>query len=145
MSAILRPPADRLVTIIEGLSLPTQVRARFGVSPNLPAMPCAVIEIPDVELTEPDEPESQLGATDWHLEYPVNFYFALREADAAQARAVETLEAFILAVKADPTLGGTAEVEAKVVSANIAYDEVSDTPNPRLVIETTVKVWRLRS
>lgn len=143
MSTILRPPADRLVEILEGLDLTTQVKGRFGVTLKLPRFPCAVVEIPDVDLSDVEEAESQLGADDWRLEYPVNLYFALREADIAQARAVDALEAFILAVKADPTLGGTAEIDAKVVSASVSYDEVSDQANPRLVIETIVRVWRL--
>lgn len=142
-STILEPIADALAVIVEALPSITgdPIRADRWVQVPMSRPPCAVIELPKIGRTRPEEAESQLGARDWDLEYPVNFHFALRVADETQRRLAQVIEEFINAVDADPGLGGLV-LEAKVTDADIVYDE-TDSANPLIVYETTVAVLKL--
>jgi hypothetical protein len=71
-----------------------------GISP-----PCGVVGVPSAERTPPGEGEESIGANDWSLEFPVQLFFDLADPVLTQSQAVEAMEAFIVAIDADQTLG----------------------------------------
>lgn len=144
-STILDPVAAALVSklaTIAGLSAGAIKSVKWdpGMS-GLPTLPAGVVGMPTFERTEPDEAEDHLGANDWRLEYPVALVFDLSQAERDQARAVEYVEAFVVAVDADQTLsnGGSPLVQ----EAKVTFGEpeiVEDEARPMIVYRTRVRV-----
>jgi hypothetical protein len=67
--------------------------------------PCAEIEVPNGNRNDPEQAESQFGSDDWDLEFPVTLWVDLHRATEAQIRLKDLLEAFIVAVDSDRSLG----------------------------------------
>lgn len=136
-STVLDPPAVQIAAILTALGVTPTVKAYKWAPRELATLPAGVVEIPSFQRTPVDTAEDHLGATDWHIQYPVALYFALHELATDQARAVLVVEAFTLAIDASPGLAGTVQ-EAKVTSAiPTILDE--DTRNRALLVyETTV-------
>jgi hypothetical protein len=99
----------------------------------------AEIEIPDVARTGVEEAESQLGADDWDLTFPVSIWVNMTDQAHDQIRLVQTLEQWIAAVDADVTFGGLV-LEAKVIRAERQYQLAR---RPLVGYETTVAVLKL--
>lgn len=112
-SSIITPLANALVERAETAGATGAVRwAPSDISP-----PAAVIELPSFERTGVDESEDHFGQRDWTLNFPVIFYFDLATAQADQDRAVDVVEAFVLAIDADNGLANLCQ-EAKVVDGS---------------------------
>jgi hypothetical protein len=145
-STILQPLADLIATKIEALATTVSVNA-YSVDPGfagLDSLPVAVIGLPQLERTEPDESESQIGSFDYKLEYPVTFLFDLGDSATAQAQALDTVEKFVAAIDAaqlsaaDPSI-----VDAKVVRSDPG--EVVDAARPLLSYSCTLRVLKYQS
>jgi hypothetical protein len=110
--------------------------------------PWAVVQLPAIDRTGLEEPESQVGTEDWDLEFPVVFYFELTGApEFVQEQAIAVIEAFIAAVDSDPLLS-SAEIpagqieEAKVTAAGPPELDV-DQQRPLLVYPCDVALLAL--
>lgn len=108
-SSILQPFADRFKVILEGLSLPATIKLPPSgwQRDHLPKAPGAEIELPDIGRGDSEQPESQLGANDWTLEFLVTLWFDLREATVAQKRLAEAIELWIKAIDSETVLYST--------------------------------------
>lgn len=135
-STVLDPIAEGIKAVVETLS-PT-VKPKKWLIRDTDARPAAVIELPTVTRTDPDIAEDHLGQDDWRSEWPVSFYFDFNDATFGQAQAIEVIEKFIVAVDADPTLGGTVQ-EAKVITAGPPQID-ENAARPLLVYPTTVSI-----
>lgn len=138
-STILQPIADRLATILTGLSLGVNTWAQPGL--RFGAAGAAEIEIPDIDRTPLERSESQLGSNDWDLEFPVAIWVNLTEAEISQKRLVALVEAWIAAVDADIHLGGLV-LEARVTHAARVYGTTANNV-PLVGYETAVAVLKL--
>lgn len=128
--------AEALVGLLGDIGLNADLWEKKEIRP-----PAGSVWVPTLQRTEPDEAESQLGTDDWRLIYPVSLYFDLANVKDQQT-AVEKLEAFVKALDADPSLGGTV-LEASVTEA-VLFKEL-DRPRPLVGYEITVSVLRLVS
>lgn len=133
MSDILDPIAAAIGVRAEAVGAKFYKWAPTDIKP-----PCLVVELPSLKRTPVDQKEDHLGATDWYLDYPAIFYFALDNPDTAQPKAVDIIEAFVLAIDADNGLGGICQ-EAKVVEVMDA-EMVDDQPNAVIRWPTRVEV-----
>jgi len=126
MSGILSPLADALVEKAEEAGC-----AGYRWAPReLDSSKAAVIELPSVERTALDAPEDHLGQEDWRPTFDTVFYFDLDVAKASQDEAVEAVEKFVLAIDADPSLGGLCQ-EAKAVEV-LPPEFVEDDARPQI-------------
>lgn len=139
-STIVQPVADRLKQIAEGLAVTPTVKAYRWAPARLSQVPAIVIEPPDIGRPDPEEGESQLGAEDWDMSFPVVVYVDLREGEKAQARAVELVEALITAIDDDPTLAGLAS-DVELVEAESFV--IEDAQRPLFAYRCTVALTRL--
>ena len=139
-STVLDPTAQKIADKLTALNLTVSVKGYKWAPVELDAVPAGVVELPTLDRIEPDAKESQINATDWHIEYPVAIYHDLSEAVYSQAQAVETVEAFVKAIDADPQLAGTV-LDAKVTQA---YPEIlEDEARPLVRYVCSVRVWQL--
>lgn len=136
-STVITPIANRIVTELAALGVSPSVKGYRWAPHDLDALPAGVVELPRVRRRGTDEPERQLGSNDWFLDFPVVLYFDLSEAQFSQDQAVDTVEAFIKAVDANPTL--TATVEDAVVS-EVEPSIVDDKNRPLVAFECLVAV-----
>jgi|SRR5215212_1257635 len=131
---VLDAPADELKALISGL-------AGFSAEkwePQILSPPCGTVSVPSVRRTGPDEAESQLGSDDWYAEYTVSLYFDLKKAQSAQQQMVDAATAFVQAVDADPSLGGTV-LDAGVTGVDpVIADGRTRANRPLVVYEITV-------
>lgn len=109
-SSILTPLADALKEKAEELG----VKGYRWAPRELDKPTAAVVELPTVERSALDGPEDHLGQKDWKPGFSVVFYFPLDTAQSSQDDAVDVVEAFVLAIDADPSLGNRCQ-EAKAV------------------------------
>jgi hypothetical protein len=138
-STILQPVADRLAAILQGLELGVNTWAQPDL--RFDRAGAAEIEIPDITRTPLEQPESQLGADDWDLEFPVSLWVNMTQADTAQQRLAALVEAWITAVDADIQLGGLV-LEARVTTARRVYGTTGN-GRPLVGYETAVAVLKL--
>jgi hypothetical protein len=136
-STIIQPVADHMATMLRALGLGVNTWASEALTMGRAG--AAEIEIPDVARTGVEEAESQLGADDWDLEFPVSIWVNLTETGTSQQRLVQMLEQWISAVDADVTFGGLV-LEAKVTRAQRQYQLAR---RPLVGYETTVSVLKL--
>src|ERR1044072_232669 len=61
--------ADALMGVLEDIEVNAYKWAPSQIQPI-----CAVIELPTIARTDPDQAEDHLGANDWRLTFPVVFY-----------------------------------------------------------------------
>lgn len=139
-STILDPPAAGIVAIIEALGLTASVTGYKWGRLELDSVPAGVVAMPILRRTGVEERESQLGANDWTATYPVLLAVDLDEAVSNQAQVIEMVEAFVAAVDADYSLGGTVE-EAKVVECEPYTDQ--DRAKPLIGYECMVETLKL--
>jgi len=93
MSELHDALADALVEVLDGLDVRAYKWSQGGIK-----VPCAVIELPTFRRTEPDQPESRVGADDWRLDFPVIFYREITSKAKPQAELASTVERFIKAI-----------------------------------------------
>lgn len=141
---VIQPIADALAGVCRsvGLHVPDETWTVGTLRP-----PCAEIEVPDGRRTGPEEAESQLGFNDWYQEFPVTLWVDLHRATEAQVRLKTLLEAFIVAVDADRSLGlDPADVDFQLDDASVvSWERVYQLERDRQLIgyETTVAVLAL--
>lgn len=80
--------ADALVGILDGLGL----KAVYKWSPGGIKTPCAVLEVPTIGRTEPDQAEDHIGADNWRFDFPVVFYVEFRKDTQVQAVQAELVQ-----------------------------------------------------
>lgn len=145
-SSIIQPLADLVAAKIRALDIDLDVSA-YSVDPGLSgidSLPVGVVGLPQIERTDPDEAESQIGTFDWRFEIPVTFLFDLGDTATAQAQALDTVEAFIKTVDAaalsisDPSI-----VDAKVVRSDPG--EIVDAARPMLSYTCTLRVLKYQT
>lgn len=135
----LTPPAQALVDVLNAISVTGHLwspKTLSGPGPH------GVVGIPSVERTPIEERESQLGADDWTLSYPVVLYFELNDITTAQLAGVDKVEEFITAIDQNAGLGGQC-IEAKVTRSEPVIVEGAGNAKPHLTYECTVDVLRL--
>lgn len=142
-STILDPTAALIATVISGLAVTPPVKA-YAADPGfagLDSLPAGVVGVPQIDRSDVEERESQLGTSDWRIIWPVMLAFDLANAAAAQAHATQTVEAFIQAIDTATLSVSDATIEdAKVVSA--VPDEVEDAARPLLVYDCRLVVLK---
>jgi glycine/D-amino acid oxidase-like deaminating enzyme len=110
------------------------------VGSELP-LPCITIGTPELQRSEIDEAERQLGADDWRQSWAVTAMVAMHEPELAQALVRQLVGEMVEAIDLDHTLDGEAH-EARLVSARVGYGEPER--SPRLVVaECDVQVLSL--
>ena len=110
------------------------------VGSELP-LPCITIGTPELQRTEIDEAERQLGAEDWRQSWAVTLMVAMHEPADAQALIRRLVGEMVEAIDLDHTLTGEAH-EARLVSARVGYGEPDR--SPRLIVaECDVQVLSL--
>lgn len=123
-SVVIDPVAEAIKAKLAALTVQGRAVKAYKWSPHgMDRLPAAVIEAPDISRRDLEAAESELGASDWLLTFPVTLYVQLDEAFAAQAAAVEFLEAFVQAIDADAGLGVAGVIETRVTSAEPAVIE----------------------
>lgn len=136
----LQTPAEALVAIIsehvDGFTGVLWERRAFD-SPRP-----AAVGVPTFRRRQPDEAESQLGSTDWALEYPISFYLSFENATADQGRMVTALQQFGAAIDADPSLDGT--VFDSAITEGVPFVE-QDNDRPQGGYQVTVAALKLVS
>lgn len=144
-STIIEPTADLIATTIAALAVTPAVKAytwQTGLS-GLGQLPAAIVDAPVVERTEVEQPESQLGAFDWTMTFPVYVFVELKVAKSAASTLVEIVEAFIQAIDAGAlTAADPSIVEAKVVSSTM-LDAEDQQARPLLAYDCRVEVLKL--
>ena len=143
-SEIFTPIAELLATTISNLSLNPRITA-YATDPGhagLDSLPAAVIGLPTVNRTEPDQAEGQLGGQDWTIELPVLFLFDIGDTLTSQTQALNTIEAFIGTIDqavlsaSDPLI-----IDAKVTKSEPG--EVIDDARPLLTYDCSVHILRV--
>lgn len=110
------------------------------VGSELPT-PCILIGTPELQRSEIDDSERQLGSDDWRQSWAVTLQVAMHEPADAQADIRRLLGEMVYELDADWTLGGEC-VEARLVAGRIGYGDAAR--NPRLLIaECDVQVLSL--
>lgn len=137
---LIQDLADEIAAIGTSIGYSSPTNSWTTVKINPPALE---IEIPAINLSDIEEAESQLGTDDWTLAYTVRLWRALRDANTSAAKLADDIEAFIAAVKANPTLGGRAD-DARVVELRARYlDDEDHASQPLIGYETTIRVMAL--
>lgn len=140
MSEIIKPVAQAIAQVAESLGLSPTVKGVVWAPRMLDRLPALVIEVPAGARTDPDQAESQLYTRDWNLDYACTFYTDLADAVTAQDRLTDLIEAFVMAVDADETLGGLAN-SAKVVEWDQPAElELEGSTRSLLMLKSTVAV-----
>lgn len=140
-STILRPPADALAAILDGLNLTPVTKGHTWAPASLTGSgPWGVVELPGFERHEPEEAEDEMGTDTWHIEYPVTLYVPLSDAPRDQERMAELVESFVRAVDADHTLGGVCREAVVAEAERPTFTE--DRNRVLIVCETTVAVLK---
>lgn len=144
-STIIDPTAVLIANEIDGLTTAQSVKA-YAQDPGLAGLdtlPAGVVGLPSFERVGVDDREPQIGSTGWWLTFPVEFYFDIADPEFTATQAVETVEAFVLAIDANPGLGQSQEevIDTKVVSGEPV--EILEAARPMLAYATRVQVLRL--
>jgi hypothetical protein len=98
-STIFEPLAEAIAAIAEGMSTaPT-----FKGYPRDPGtagveVPAVIVGLPAFARTPLDEPESQLGARDWHISFPVEMLLDLDDVPLRCQQLAAACEAFVIAM-----------------------------------------------
>lgn len=111
-STVFDPVAEAIRDEIAGLStasVPTVPKGHKWAPRDLDGTVAGVVEMPRFERRDTDTPEPELGSNTWFIEYPVVLYFPLDEAARSQAVVIDTVEAFVKAIDANPTLSQTVD------------------------------------
>lgn len=145
-SVILDPVAQKIAAVITGLAglqLTATVKGEKW-EPEIGGLqlPCGVVGLPSFDRTPLDDPEGQLGARDWYLDYPVELLVDLSKPRDDSAKVAEIVEAFILAIDTDTLTAQDGSIlVARVV--NGAPVEYLDAARPMLGYVVTVQVHKL--
>jgi hypothetical protein len=121
-STVLDPIAAALKAKLAALTLSAftsggskALKAYQWIPREFENLPAAAVGLPDVQRVGLDQPEMQIGSSEWQITYPVSIYFDVAEVSQMQALAAEAAEAFIRAIDNDSQLSGTVD-DAKVVA-----------------------------
>lgn len=143
-STILAPVAQLVATAIANLAVTPSVKA-YATDPGLAGLdqlPAAILGLPTIQRTEPDQAELQIGAKDWNLQIPVLFVFDLGDTATAQTQALDTIEKFIQAVDT----GTLSQSDPLIVDAKVAQSEpgeLVDDARPLLTYDCQLRLLRL--
>lgn len=110
---------------------------------DLDTLPAVTIDGPtSFRRVAPEESESQLGATDWHLGYTLRVYIADDDPSTATGEIRTVVGQVVAAIDADETLGGAAALGARVAAGQQVY---TDDPERRqmVVMECQLEAWAL--
>ena len=117
-STVITPIADAIADVLTGLAVTPTVKGRTwdpGLT-GIDKVPCGIVGPPELRRTALDDSETQLGALDWYLDYPVIIGVDLDVAPSSASQLVEIVEAFVKAIDADQTLGLGAFCDQAIVS-----------------------------
>lgn len=156
-STVFDPIAQGLADLISGIALSggDTIKGIKWAPGETDTRPAGVIGMPTNERNRPEGPrgdkESQVGRTDWFVEFPVKFYFDRDPLARSQAQATEAAEAFIKAIDAACEVGGALNTlsgvmvhDAKVTSAEPVYWEpLAQSARPALGYDCTVSMFAL--
>lgn len=146
-STTLEPLANAIATQIATLSLtladePLKAYPHDPGYAGLDVIPCAVIGIPAITRVGVDQPESQLGARDWFIEWPVNLYFDIADPVFTSQQAIETVEAFIKLIDTESLQAADGTVLDAKVTESVPVEYV-DQARPLMVYECKLEIWKL--
>ena len=127
--------ADAIAATIAGLTPSTYAHRWDPAFAGIDRVPAGIV-IPPLRIDAMAN-RAQIGSRDWQVEWPLLFYFDCARLPSAQARGMETIEAFIKAIDADHTLGGEVEI-ARVIGAATTDIDDEGTGRPLLEVEATV-------
>lgn len=145
-STVLDPIAAALQAKLAALTLTaytgggTKVLKAYKWLPrDFENLPVAAVGVPDVQRVGLDQPEMQLGSSEWQITYPVSIYFDMTEVAQMQALAVEAAELFVKAIDNDSQLSGAVD-DAKVVRVTAFVEP--DRRRPLAGYECTVEILK---
>lgn len=108
----------------------------------LDVLPAVTVEGPTVfTRTGTDQPESQLGANDWHTTWTVRIYVARDVAQTAEVDTRTLLAQVVDAFDAGQTLGGVA-LDTKLTGAN-REPQHADHTRAMLITACQIDAWLL--
>ena len=111
---------------------------------DLDQRPAATVDGPtEITRSEPDSPESQLGAYDWRTTWTLRIYVDVQEAGADFETIRALLGQVVAAIDANPTLGGTAQLGASVTRS--AVDRLAKGELEYVAAECELHAWSLVS
>ncbi len=93
--------------------------------------PYVVVGLPDLELPTYEQQDTELGAYDWPIFWPVTLCVDFDGEHDSTRQALTLTELIITAFHADPTLGGTVE-DARVTDIRSGYNDANS--NRRLIV-----------
>lgn len=134
---------DLEVTFTAGGSNYTETIAGYRWSQNgYDRLPAGAVLLPAIDRRPADGGgETQIGARDYLIEFPVEFLFDIDRTDYAQELALATVEAWIDAVDASDALNGTVD---DVVVTTVGPPVIDTAANrPLIVYPTTLEVLQL--
>ncbi len=105
--------------------------------------PYVVVGLPDLELPTYEQAETELGAYDWPVFWPVTLCVDFDGEDDATRQALALTEQIISAFHADPKLGGQVE-DARVTDVRSGYND-SNTKRRLIVVEFDVATFSTRA
>jgi hypothetical protein len=145
MSGIHDELADALVEVLAGLLIGgKQVNAYKWADGGI-RRPSAVVELPTIRRTQPDEREDHIGADDWRLVYPVAFYVGMgKNPREAQARLAQGVVDFIDAIDARTPRLTELSADLKVTEATPFAVEAQADKITLIGYETTVSILTFR-
>lgn len=103
------------------------------------ATPLIAVGLPDLDFTRYDEPETQLGFTDWHAQWPVTLYVTYRDPKNDPTTAMDLTRRVVEAFHLDPTCDGQVE-DAAVTSARSGFNDTQKT-HRLIVVEFDVATY----
>lgn len=137
--------AGALVEVLEGLTIGDKPVNAYKWADGGIRRPSAVVELPTIRRTQPDQPEDHLGADDWRLVYPVAFYVEMgvnpRE---AQARLSQGVVNFIDAIDASTARLNELSSDLKVIESTPFAVETQADKITLIGYETTVSILAFR-
>jgi hypothetical protein len=145
MSELHDQLADALIEVLEGDAVKVGAY-KWGPGAIKPDPVCAVIEMPGIRRTEPDQAEDHVGADDWRFVFPVVFYVDLKkDVQKSQAQILSRVEAWIKAIdRLQPSSAGLILndlcLDAKVVEAE-PFSPEDESSRSLLAYETRVAVF----
>jgi len=141
-STIVDPVAERLKTLVQGLGVIPAPKVYWPAPARITAPISIVIEPPDLIRGGLDQPEPEIGSEAWTMNFPLVIYVDLREAEKAQDRAVELVEALIAKTDDDPTLQNLSGVDDTALTEAETF-VVDDQTKPLFGYRCTIEVLRL--
>lgn len=107
----------------------------YGYDPGMPdALPCLVLNLPDLDFPDVDESQSVMGAYDVEFTYPLTIYINAQNLTYAHTTAIKSMSGIVDAIEAVQTLDGNVE-DIRVTSMRPSFVFDVNGGNPKLVVE----------